>query len=153
MGPLASEETALFKRNSTDAGFDAPLPIKQRRTVHHQIRWKQSLPDDYIGVCQNDEVIRAHLLRSIALALEAVGFQGADPRALEDFRVEVEDCTHSQLTVYYFSTLLTKTRYCSLPCQCATVNAVWPAKAGYCARFPLGTSSTPTHLTLVTSAP
>ncbi len=83
------------KRNSTTANFDLPPTKKQcfRHGRHHKLTWR---PDESIRhqlPAQDEESAQTMLTRSIALALEAVGFQGADPVAIESFRAETEECT------------------------------------------------------------
>jgi hypothetical protein len=84
----------VVKRTSTEAGFDVSVPGKQRliHSYHHKLHWKQQVSGEAARICQHDAVIQLQLLRAISLALEAVGFEHADPVALESFRAEVEEC-------------------------------------------------------------
>lgn len=99
MAPNPLSETLLGKRSSTDAGFDAgfdaPVATKKQHYHHqHNIRWKDKLSVP-AAFNQSDEAIQNELSRSIALVLEAVGFERADPVALESFRALVEECKRS----------------------------------------------------------
>ncbi|KAL8789798.1 MAG: hypothetical protein Q9195_006632 [Heterodermia aff. obscurata] len=96
MAPIPSNDVAPLKRNSTTANFDAPAAKKQNRgSVRHHRPFgppTQDIRDQTAP--QHGEVVDAVLERSIVLALEAVGFAGADPRALQAFRLEVEEYMH-----------------------------------------------------------
>ena len=72
------------------------------------------------------------LTRSIALALEAVGFESADPVAVESFRAETEECTAQSsagLRVY----LIDNVRYRSLSSHCPAIHAALPTHPTYTA--------------------
>lgn len=88
------DETHPLKRTSTIAGFDAPAINKHglHSLKHHSLHWHQDGADLHSGICQDDEVMQSLLARSILLALEAVGFEHADPVAVESFKAEVEEC-------------------------------------------------------------
>ncbi len=95
MTPMTVDNVRSQKRNSTTADFDLPPTKKQyiRHGRHHKLTWR---PDETIRrqlPAQNEESAQTLLTRSIAFALEAVGFQGADPVAIESFRAETEECT------------------------------------------------------------
>ncbi len=92
---MTANDVRSQKRNSTTANFDLPPTKKQhfRHGRHHKLTWR---PDEAIRrrlPAQDEESAQALLTRSIALALEAVGFQGADSVAIESFRAETEECT------------------------------------------------------------
>lgn len=94
MAPMTVEDIRSQKRNSTTADFDLPPAKKQhlRHVRHHKLTWQ---PDEAIRrqtSPQDEESAQALLARSIALALEAVGFEGVDPMAIESFRAEAEEC-------------------------------------------------------------
>lgn len=86
------------KRNSTTANFELPSTKKQyfRHGRHHKLTWR---PDETIRHQLPAESAQTLLTRSIALALEAVGFQGADPVAIESFRAETEECTELPIII------------------------------------------------------
>jgi len=101
MAPLTVDDVCSQKRNSTTANFHLPPTKKQhlRHGRHHKLTWR---PDETIRrqlPAQDEESVQTLLRRSIALVLEAVGFQGADPVAIESFRAETEECTDCNLTV------------------------------------------------------
>ena len=96
MAAITSDSLYALKRTSTDAGHDTPAPSKHHIATsyhHHSLHWRQELPAGISsGVCQDEAVIQSLLAHSIVLALESVGFQLADPVALESFRADVEEC-------------------------------------------------------------
>lgn len=87
------------KRNSTTANLDLPPTKKQhlRHSRHHKLTWRPDVTIRSQLPAQDEESAQALLTRSIALALEAVGFQGADAVAIESFRAETEECKESRL--------------------------------------------------------
>ncbi|MCJ1471437.1 hypothetical protein MMC13_000076 [Lambiella insularis] len=87
MAPIESDEARPLKRTSTTAGFDAPIIALK----HHSLHWQQKDAGLRSGICQDDEVLQTLLRRSIMLALDAVGFENADPIAIESFQAEVEE--------------------------------------------------------------
>lgn len=95
MAPMALEETHPVKRTSTDAKFDIPFAKKQNRgnLRHHKPVWDLQRPTRLAAPGQDEGKIQALLTRSLALALEGVGFEGAEPIAMESFRATVEECT------------------------------------------------------------
>lgn len=101
MAPMALDDLPSSKRNSTAAEFDLPPAKRQnfQRIRHHKLTWS---PDDDVRrqeYPQDEESVQALLSRSVALALEAVGFDGADPLAIEAFRAEAEECTELMLSI------------------------------------------------------
>ena len=93
MAPMAIDGHS-FKRTSTSADFETPIAKKQNigSLRHHKASWDLSRSKRRETSCQDDEVIQALLTRSITLALDAVGFEAAEPSAIESFRVHVEEC-------------------------------------------------------------
>ena len=91
---LQIDDIVSLKRNSTTANLDAPAAKRQNRGPlrHHQLKWRPSANDHYQTVPQDEESVSALLERAIVLALEAVGFTGVDPGALQAFRLEAEEC-------------------------------------------------------------
>lgn len=94
---MALFDSPPLKRSSFDAGFDAdfdaPMPKQRRHHIqHHRIRWRQAVEGEAATTCQDNEAIQSLLSRSIGLALEAVGFERADPVAIESFRAAAEQC-------------------------------------------------------------
>ena len=95
MAPMAIyEQHHPLKRTSSQAFFDDPVPkkikngLKRHRAtfdIQHEYRRDAAL--------QDEEAAEALLTRSIDLALEAVGFEAAQPTALESFRLLTEECT------------------------------------------------------------
>ena len=94
MVPVALEPSPPKKRSYSDAGFDTFYPSKQR-VKHHQLHWKQPDVKYEDSFCQDEETVQTVLSRSIGLALQAVGFERADPVALESFRLLTEECVSS----------------------------------------------------------
>ena len=98
MAPVTSDSLYALKRTSTEAGHDAPAPSKHRIATsyhHHSLHWRQDLPaGTSSGVCQDEAVIQSLLVNSIVLALESIGFEHADPVALESFRAGAEECKY-----------------------------------------------------------
>jgi transcription initiation factor TFIID subunit 8 len=94
MAPMALEDTHLVKRTSTEAEFDVPFAKKQNRgnLRHHKPVWDLQRTVRLASPSQDEEKIHVLLTRSLALALEVAGFEGADPTAMESFRAEVEEC-------------------------------------------------------------
>jgi hypothetical protein len=66
---------------------------KQHRTStvlhHHSVHYKQYVPSE--GQIES-EAVQTMMKRSLALALKHVGFDGADPVAMESFCAEVDEC-------------------------------------------------------------
>ena len=93
MAPMAIDGHS-FKRTSTAANFETPIAKKQNigSLRHHKPSWDLSRSKRREISCQDDEAIQALLTRSITLALDAVGFEAAEPTAIESFRVNVEEC-------------------------------------------------------------
>ena len=95
MAPYNLSEIHPLKRSSVDGGFDElNFPSKKRipLTRHHSLRWRPQSIENASEVCQNQEAVQSILSRSIALALDVVGFRHAEPTALESFRAHVEAC-------------------------------------------------------------
>lgn len=95
MAPMALEDTHPVKRTSTEAEFDIPSAKKQNRgsVRHHKPAWDLQRPTRFAAPDQDEEKTQSLLTRSLALALEVVGFDGAEPMAMESFRAAVEECT------------------------------------------------------------
>ena len=94
MAPMALEETLSAKRTSTVADFNTPCPKRPNLALrhHHAPRWNSHVLKKYELPVQDQDVVQSLLTRSIGLALDAVGFSGAEPIAIESFRAEVEEC-------------------------------------------------------------
>lgn len=93
MALLPVNDVYSLKRNAITADLDLPPAKRQhlRLARHHKLSW---VPNEDIRVQsspQNEESAQFLLTRSIALALEAVGFESADPVAIESFRAETEE--------------------------------------------------------------
>lgn len=96
MAPIGLHATHPLKRTASDAGYKEQTRSKRR--VHHSLHWRQDTAGVSIAASQDDELIQSLLSRSIVLALQAVGFEQADPVAVESFRAEVEECRLSYLS-------------------------------------------------------
>ena len=96
MAPITFNDSIPIKRSLSDAGLEESFPVETRPTKvsrHHYLHWQQPPLDNYNDyLFQNEEAIQTTLTRSIALALEAVGFENTSPLALETFRAYVEEC-------------------------------------------------------------
>ena len=93
MAPSLFSDTSPLKRTADDAGFDDFSPIKAKRRYHHHHKpWSRQQIDVEEPYCDDDTAINPQLVRSIALALEAVGFEHAERVALERFSALVESC-------------------------------------------------------------
>jgi hypothetical protein len=60
--------------------------------VHHATKIRQERGLESLDGIHDVSFFEAQLLRSISLSLSAVGFDSAQPHALEAFRAEVETC-------------------------------------------------------------
>ena len=91
---MAVDEAHSLKRNSTTANLNFPLTKKHhfRSVRHHKLTWVADEAIRHQSPPQDEESVQALLARSITLALEAVGFQGADSTVIEAFRAETEEC-------------------------------------------------------------
>lgn len=94
MAPMALEDTFSAKRTSTVADFNTPCAKRLNLGLahHHSLEWNSNALRNYEVPVQDRDVVHALLTRSIGLALDAVGFSGAEPIAIESFRAEVEEC-------------------------------------------------------------
>ncbi|MCJ1482153.1 hypothetical protein MMC06_002315 [Schaereria dolodes] len=105
---MSFADISPLKRSSSDAGFDVLDSIHQafKYDRHHALRWRETSPDN-IPFSLDENQLHALLLRSIGLALEAVGFEGAELPAIESFKDEVKECTaFKQVTEWRFSPML-----------------------------------------------
>ena len=94
MAPMALEDAIPIKRTSTVAEFDNPVAKKLHRESlrRHAPTWNLDHHRRQEAPCQDGEIVQHLLTRSVSLALAAVGFDAAEPRAMESFRAEVEEC-------------------------------------------------------------
>lgn len=82
---------------------DTPVPVqpeqpplkKAKRSHFRYRRSKYDLQRAYRqnASIQDENMVQDMLTRSITLALEAVGFKGAEAEAVESFRLDTEECT------------------------------------------------------------
>lgn len=75
--------------------FELAPPTKrqdQRKRHHHALRYSHPSHKATTFIPQDETIIQTLLGRSIGLALDAVGFDGADPVAAESFRAQTEEC-------------------------------------------------------------
>ena len=82
------------KRTSTAANFSEPIVKRPqvRHVHHHELNWRAHVIEEHQLPSQEQEDVNALLTRSISLALESVGFEGAECLAIESFKAEVEEC-------------------------------------------------------------
>lgn len=94
MAPMATFEQHPLKRTASEAQFDTPPAKKQdcHRLKHHKASWDKQKEQRREGSLQDEGAAEALLGRSITLALQAVGFEAAEPETLEAFRMNVEEC-------------------------------------------------------------
>ena len=94
---MAVHDPHTLKRTSSVAEFETPPAKKQNRGPirHHKFIWDIQREQRLDPSWQDEESLQSLLTRSIRLALEAVGFQAADPDAIESFRGDVEECMRS----------------------------------------------------------
>ena len=97
MAPMALYSSHSLKRTSSIAEFDIPAAKKLNRGSlrHHKLVWDLQREQRLNTIWQDQEAAQSMLTRSIGLALHAVGFEAADPVAIESFRCDVEECMRS----------------------------------------------------------
>lgn len=98
MAPLTSIDAPMLKRSSSTAGLD--VHPSKKRFHHHAPKWREDLPIHFEPPLQDHEVVDALLTRAIGLALETVGFEGAEPIASESFRSLAEECELAHVQRY-----------------------------------------------------
>jgi hypothetical protein len=78
------------KRASLDA--EDPKPTQQKRPYHrnHCSHWKQTSELPFVD--HDTKVADHQLRRAIAIILSTVGFEDAQPEALESFKFAVQEC-------------------------------------------------------------
>lgn len=87
---MAPEDALHNKRPLNPAEVD--YPSKKRVLRHHKPTWNPDHSRRHDAPRQNEESVQFLLVRSISLALAAVGFEAAEPLAVESLRAEVEEC-------------------------------------------------------------
>ena len=95
MAPISFDEIQTLKRSSLEAGLDEPEYPSQKRisfSRHHSVHWRPQATDLAAAVCPDHSAIQSLLSRCIALALDVVGFEHAEPVAIESFRADVQAC-------------------------------------------------------------
>ena len=95
MAPNPVREAQAAKRSAAQADLDWPTVSKSKRHYHHhhRLHWKQA-NSGIASFGHDEELIQQQLLRSVSLALQAVGFTHVDNIALESFRAQVEECKY-----------------------------------------------------------
>ncbi|KAL8805037.1 MAG: hypothetical protein Q9223_005436 [Gallowayella weberi] len=96
---MAHDNPLPTKRSASAVDFDIPTAKKRNlATSHHSstARYSHGLKLEELAFNGNEEA-ELLLTRSIGLALEAVGFEAAEPLALESFRLAVEEYMHDFL--------------------------------------------------------
>ena len=91
---MAVDDYRLLKRTSSVAQLNGPVSKKLNRGFirHHKPTWDLQREQRLNSTVLYDVEVQSLLNRSIALALEAVGFEAATPEAIESFRNDVEKC-------------------------------------------------------------
>ena len=94
MALLPAGTNMNLKRSASAAGFHDLTSTKMRRTqTHlHKLRRRPVESISQVHAFQDHTHSQTLLERSIALALEAVGFDAAEPLALQSFRMLAEEC-------------------------------------------------------------
>ena len=123
MAPMAVYSSHSLKRTSSVAEFDTPAAKKLNRGPlrHHRPLWDLHRQQRLNTLWQDQEAAQSMLTRSIGLALHAVGFEVADPVAIESFRCDVEECMRSfssLLAVLQIANLLDMAHYLADVRQC-----------------------------------
>ena len=78
---------------STKSEQPAPKKVKRSHFRYPRARYDFQRAQRQDAIIQDEKRVQDMLERSISLALEAVGFGGAEAEALESFRLETEECT------------------------------------------------------------
>ncbi|KAI9881625.1 MAG: hypothetical protein M1830_000190 [Pleopsidium flavum] len=93
MVPMIPSPSSSLKRSSPTEHRETPPPTRQRLGLrhHHQLRHTELSHKATVSISQDESLIQGFLSRSIGLALNAVGFDGADPVAAESFRAQAEE--------------------------------------------------------------
>lgn len=93
MAPMAIDPPSL-KRTSTTAELETPVAKKQNlgNLRHHQPTWDLNRLRKLDPPCLEEDLVHSLLTRAIALALNAVGFEAAEPLAIESFGAETQEC-------------------------------------------------------------
>lgn len=83
-----------LKRTSTTADLKTPVAKRQYlgNKRHHQPTWDLCRLRKIGPPCLEEDLVHSLLTRSIALALNAVGFEAAEPLAIESFGAEAQEC-------------------------------------------------------------
>ncbi|KAI9849846.1 MAG: hypothetical protein M1837_000060 [Sclerophora amabilis] len=79
---------ALKRSSESEDDDDRPARRRRKRSSHHFLHHKQSIPTE---AALDYGSVQSFLIRSIHEALKMVGFDGADPTAVESFRAGVEE--------------------------------------------------------------
>ncbi|KAL8884133.1 MAG: hypothetical protein Q9215_007755 [Flavoplaca cf. flavocitrina] len=97
--------------------FDVPIVKKRKLTASHRLVIDQaSCGSESLDVAFNgDAQVELLLTRSIALALEALGFEASEPLALESFRLVAQEYMHSFLSDVRQSMLACRRTECIAP--------------------------------------
>ncbi|KAL8668620.1 MAG: hypothetical protein Q9168_006761 [Polycauliona sp. 1 TL-2023] len=116
MAPIALDNGPT-KRSVSMNDFDLPITKKRKLRASHRLVIEAS---DAISSSQDvtfngDAQVELLLTRSIALALEAVGFEASEPLALESFRLMAEEYMHGFLTDVRHSMLSCRRTECIAP--------------------------------------
>ena len=94
---MATYEQPALKRTSSQTQFDPPFARRQDRghMRHYKSKWDLQREYRWDGSLHKDKTAEDLLIRSIGLTLEAVGFEAAESKTLESFRMNVEECRPS----------------------------------------------------------
>ena len=164
----------FLKRTASQASFDSPVPPKkpaqdvpleapttvltpqqapasspsrrQFSVVHlPKLKWDLQRSLRLHDSAIDERAIQNMLMKSIQIALQAVGFESAESEALESFRVDVEECMYTRTTQELGA--LTVFRYGTFFGNCQGFDAGLSPDTHYSPRFPPGSPHESTELT------
>ncbi|KAL8649541.1 MAG: hypothetical protein Q9226_005537 [Calogaya cf. arnoldii] len=116
MAPMAFDDRPI-KRSASMNDFDVPIAKKRKLTVSHRLIIDKP-SNDLVSrdvAFTGDAQVELLLTRSIALALQALGFEASEPLALESFRLAAEEYMHEFLTDVRHSMLACRRTQCIAP--------------------------------------
>ena len=96
MGLAMPPSSLSLKRNAAPSDFALPVAKRthSRFRQHHHLKWSTEDIENSKAFDQDNESAEALLRRSVALALKAVGFEHAEPAAIEALQTDAEECVY-----------------------------------------------------------
>lgn len=127
---IPSPPPSLKRSSPTDFELTPPAKRQDQRKRHHALRYSQLPPNGTASTPQDDSIIQTLLSRSVSLALNAVGFDGADPVAAESFRAQAEECMPTIIRRFTNTMIMSDySRHASFRLQRQTVDAIMSSTA------------------------